>query len=85
MSRFGGIHIDELNGQQINRVENILTLTPNLHALFGPLDVWLEAVEVSSLVMETLKCDVNVDYRDGNTHIASVKVMTTYPEFHKGK
>ena len=85
MSRFGGVYIDELNGQQINRVENILTFTPNLLALFGRLYVWLEAVEVSSYVMESLKCDVNVDYRDGNIHIASVKVMTTYPEFHKGK
>ena len=85
MSRFGGIHIDELNGQQINRVENILTLTFGLHGLFGPLEVWLEAVEVSSLVMETLKCDVNVDYRDGNTHIASINVETTCSKFHKGK
>ena len=85
MSRFGGIHIDELSGQQINRVENILTLTPNLHALFGSLYVWLEAVEVSSLVMGSLKCDVNADYRDGNTHIASINVETTYPTFHKGK
>ena len=53
--------------------------------LFGSLYVWLEAVEVSSLVMESLKCDVNVDYRDGNTHIASINVETTYPTFHKGK
>ncbi|KAK0199866.1 hypothetical protein DFS33DRAFT_1365519 [Desarmillaria ectypa] len=40
-----GIHIEELNGTGIHRLENILTLCASLHDFFDQLALWLEAVE----------------------------------------
>ncbi|KDQ13403.1 hypothetical protein BOTBODRAFT_188638 [Botryobasidium botryosum FD-172 SS1] len=45
ISRFGGYpFIDELGGN-INRLENVFTLTGDMHTLFGNLEMWLEPVE----------------------------------------
>ncbi|KAI1791663.1 hypothetical protein LXA43DRAFT_389198 [Ganoderma leucocontextum] len=43
LARFGyeGIH-DELRGPNIHRLENVVTLSGGVHALFRGLDVWLE-------------------------------------------
>ncbi|KAK0437794.1 hypothetical protein EV421DRAFT_995183 [Armillaria borealis] len=38
------IHMKELNGAGIHRLENILTLSPSLHDFFDQLALWLEAV-----------------------------------------
>ncbi|EPS99331.1 hypothetical protein FOMPIDRAFT_90294 [Fomitopsis schrenkii] len=41
-----GYHLQpELNGNNINRPENVMTLTQALHGLFDDLDFWLEEVE----------------------------------------
>ncbi|EPS99343.1 hypothetical protein FOMPIDRAFT_1147471 [Fomitopsis schrenkii] len=41
-----GYHLQpELNGNNINRPENVMTLTHALHGLFDDLDFWLEEVE----------------------------------------
>ena len=43
MTRMGGILChDELNGDQIHRLENILTMRADLHATFDSLGLWLE-------------------------------------------
>ncbi len=39
-----GIHMNELDGARIHRLENILTLSPSLHDFFDQLALWLEAV-----------------------------------------
>ena len=38
----------ELNGNNIHRLENILTLSTELHAYFDDLYIWLKPVEVRS-------------------------------------
>ena len=40
----------ELNGNNIHRLENILTLSTELHAYFDDLYIWLKPVEVCSLL-----------------------------------
>ncbi|KAH7906958.1 hypothetical protein BJ138DRAFT_1161323 [Hygrophoropsis aurantiaca] len=43
LQRFGLEYLmDELNGDKIHRLENIITLRPDLHSLFDTLDLWLE-------------------------------------------
>jgi hypothetical protein len=49
IQRFGGIAQDELNGRDINRLENVMTLAGYQRAVFGALHFWLEAVDVSSV------------------------------------
>jgi hypothetical protein len=44
MSRFGQVHaLEELYGNNIHRLENIITLSHNKHALFDQLHLWFEA------------------------------------------
>ncbi|KAF8604828.1 hypothetical protein BDV93DRAFT_440060, partial [Ceratobasidium sp. AG-I] len=45
IAQYGGINLDELNGNDINRVENVMTLSAKQHKLFGELDMWLASVE----------------------------------------
>ncbi|KAK0475926.1 hypothetical protein IW261DRAFT_1493671 [Armillaria novae-zelandiae] len=40
-----GIHMEELNGTGIHRLENILTLSPSLQDFFDQSALWFEAVE----------------------------------------
>ncbi|KAK0444206.1 uncharacterized protein EV420DRAFT_1768324 [Desarmillaria tabescens] len=40
-----GIHMEELNGAGIHRLENILTLNPSFRDFFDQLGLWLEAVD----------------------------------------
>jgi hypothetical protein len=42
---------DELNGDQINRLDNVMTLASHLHGPFGDLSLYLEAVPVSFLTI----------------------------------
>ena len=49
LDRFGyKMAFEELNGSGIHRLENVLTLTPDVHISFDTLRVWLEPVEVSN-------------------------------------
>ena len=41
----------ELRGDEINRIDNILTLSPEVHRFFGRMKGWLEAKEVSRLLI----------------------------------
>ncbi len=44
LKRFGGVDVvEELNGNQVHRLGNILTLSVNLHYFFDTLHLWLEA------------------------------------------
>ena len=44
MMRMGGVFgHDELNGEKIHRMENVMTLRSDLHTLFDTLGLWLEA------------------------------------------
>lgn len=43
MNRFGGILLtDELNGPDVNRLDNALTMDPSLHGFFNRLLIWFE-------------------------------------------
>ena len=45
MQRFGGVKVkDELNGNQIHRLENIMTVNSDVHTFFDDLQIWLEPV-----------------------------------------
>lgn len=47
IQRYGGIPFEEeLNGENINRLSNVLTAAPEVHDFFGRLEIWLEAVPV---------------------------------------
>ncbi|KDQ15346.1 hypothetical protein BOTBODRAFT_173840 [Botryobasidium botryosum FD-172 SS1] len=48
ISRFGGdLFVDDINGADINRLENVITLTSDLHSYFENLYIWLEPVQDS--------------------------------------
>lgn len=56
LSRFGGVDIvNELNGPaKMHRLENVMTLSAEMHTLFDTLRVWLEAtVSFPSLEITT--------------------------------
>ncbi|KAF5372029.1 hypothetical protein D9615_008120 [Tricholomella constricta] len=42
---FTGIDISEVNGNDINRLENVMTLSLDEHKKFGGFDIWLEPLE----------------------------------------
>ncbi|KAG8894860.1 hypothetical protein FRB99_000947 [Tulasnella sp. 403] len=42
---FSRVRLEDLNGQDINRLENILTLSSIVHHRFGELNIWLKSVE----------------------------------------
>jgi hypothetical protein len=50
IGRFGGIAPTELDGNNINRLENIMTLSGDPHRAFEDLKSWLIPVEVSLLI-----------------------------------
>jgi hypothetical protein len=43
---FSNIEFEELNGNNTKSPTNVIALDANVHNLFGPLDVWFEAVSV---------------------------------------
>jgi hypothetical protein len=44
MSRFGGVDVvEELNGENVHRLENVMTMSANLHGLFDTLVIWFES------------------------------------------
>jgi hypothetical protein len=44
MERFGQVNgFLELNGPDIHHLENVMTMTPDVHASFDALEIWLEA------------------------------------------
>ncbi|KAF7965899.1 hypothetical protein HWV62_40981, partial [Athelia sp. TMB] len=45
MDRYGGIPLGELNGNDIHRLENVLTLSLTHHDYFDRLEVWLEPTD----------------------------------------
>jgi hypothetical protein len=45
MERMGGVLVlDELNGPDVHRLENVMTLETGVHALFDNLKLWFEPV-----------------------------------------
>ena len=46
IERFGGISVDDLNGNNINRPENVFALGMEAQQLFATLRTWLESEEV---------------------------------------
>ena len=55
MKRLGGISIeDELNGFDVNRLDNVLTMDSALHDFFDKLKIWFEeTVSKAMLVLHT--------------------------------
>jgi hypothetical protein len=61
MERFGQVlGVDELNGADIHRMENIMTMDMTLHTLFDALGIWLEATV--SCVFWTCEAESNTTY-----------------------
>jgi hypothetical protein len=51
LDRFGYKRLfNELNGNKIHRLENVFTLTYDVHILFDTLQLWLEPVEEAAPV-----------------------------------
>jgi len=49
MQHMGNVSLDdELNGANIYRLENVMTLTADMHLLFDCLELWLEATNVAN-------------------------------------
>ncbi|KAG8730210.1 hypothetical protein FRC10_002981 [Ceratobasidium sp. 414] len=44
VERYAGIKLEELNGKEINKLQNVLTVTEHVHKRFGNLEIWLEAI-----------------------------------------
>lgn len=47
LERWAGLSIDEVQGKQIHRLENIITLSTPLHGLFDRMLIWFTHLEVS--------------------------------------
>jgi hypothetical protein len=43
LERFGQVSLDDLNGRDIHRLENIITMDNNKHDMFDRLLIWFEA------------------------------------------
>ena len=57
MERFGyKVVFEELNGNGIHRLENILTLSRDVHTFFDTLQLWLEPVEGVSNSPSRINC-----------------------------
>ena len=41
--------MEELDGEEINREDNMMSLENSMHTSFGDLSVWLDAVEVAKI------------------------------------
>jgi hypothetical protein len=48
ITTFSGIEMNEVLGDDINRIENVFTLGMNVHGYFGQLEIWLEGIQVRS-------------------------------------
>lgn len=46
LERFGQVSLDGLNGRNIHRLENIITMDNNKHDMFSRLLVWFEATVI---------------------------------------
>ncbi|KDQ16182.1 hypothetical protein BOTBODRAFT_31254 [Botryobasidium botryosum FD-172 SS1] len=44
LDRFGGVQLNDENGEKINLLDNVMTLKMELHTLFGQLAIWFEPV-----------------------------------------
>lgn len=44
-------HLDELNGLNIHRLENVITLDPNVHDLFNRLSLWLVPTVIPHFIL----------------------------------
>jgi hypothetical protein len=57
IQRFGNISvIDELNGDSINRLENIITMAADVHGLFDTLEIWFEETVRHFNAVELVTC-----------------------------
>ncbi|KAG8944193.1 hypothetical protein FRC03_002148 [Tulasnella sp. 419] len=48
LDRFGGVFFEELDGENVHRLENIMTMDPIVHGKFDSLNLWLEATETTN-------------------------------------
>ncbi|TFK62455.1 hypothetical protein BDN72DRAFT_777064 [Pluteus cervinus] len=73
LDRFGRVDtIAELNGANVHRLENILTLSPEFHDWFDQLRFWLERdptpTAVTSAMLVTLGSRITFTTHDSTTH-----------------
>jgi hypothetical protein len=72
MCRMGNILVfDELNGNDVHRLENVMTMEMGIHGLFDELGLWLEATVGHHLAMARIylipgynirTCPTNIRY-----------------------
>jgi hypothetical protein len=74
IERFGGIAPAELDGDNINRLENVMTLTGDPHRAFKDLKSWLTPVEVSLLKLSLACTNIFLWYRARETPTLFVRL-----------
>jgi len=61
INRFGGIGREELDGDNINRIDNVVTLGLEEHSRFRNLDTWLTEIEGQPNTYRMCKADWVLD------------------------
>jgi len=59
LEMFGYAKLNELNGDKIHRLENVLTLTEELHSFMDSLELWFEGTVGLFLISFA---DINMQY-----------------------
>jgi len=78
MERFGQVlGVEELNGADIHRLENIMTMDGTLHTLFDSLGIWLE--ETVSSIFQIYKMDVRVMLPTASQHSINITSVEDIP------
>ena len=78
MVRFGQVlGVEELNGADIHRLENIMTMDETLHTLFDSLGIWLE--ETVSSNFQIYKMDVGVMLPTASQHPIDITFVEDIP------
>lgn len=55
MLRFGSVYVlDELNGNQINRRQNLMSLGISAHADFDSLEIWFEPLVEKGVAVSSI-------------------------------
>ena len=78
MERFGQVlGVEELNGADIHRLENIMTMDGTLRTLFDSLGIWLE--ETVSSIFQIDKMDVGVMLSTASQHPINITFVEDIP------
>jgi len=74
---FSGIPSEDLNGESINRLENVMTLSVDVQKSFGDMDIWLEPIDASLFPLSRLTQEVTKSNTQG--YLNSYRFRKSYP------